>query len=72
MSELLPPKTQLLMVNEGMVNVQHLVNVVCSSVTDGALKVSLVGHISIIFGMSDTKYNAHRISDGTSGVVNSE
>jgi len=49
----------LLIINKGMVHVQHMVNVASSSATnEGGVKVSLAGHVSIVFRTFNIKYNA--------------
>jgi len=54
--ELLPAKISLVIVNEGAVHVQHMVNMVCSSGKDEGVTVSLGGRASIVFGTFYTKY----------------
>lgn len=58
MAELHPPKISLLIINKGMVHVQRMVNVASSSATNVGVKVSLAGHVSIVFRTFSTKYNA--------------
>jgi hypothetical protein len=57
MPKLLPPKISLLIINEGTVHVQHIINVVWISAKGEGLKVSVAGDVSIVFGKFITKYN---------------
>jgi hypothetical protein len=71
MPEMLPPKISLLMINESTVGVKLMVIIVCSSVTDAGVKVSLAVMSQSFLGnlKQNATHNAHRISYGTSDVV---